>query len=376
VGAVAVFLLARHRPRTGLAIAAVVGTLGIAVTVLGSHAAAFGSIGPVIAQGVHMGSAGVWLAGIVALAGGLAIGGLTRADATAMVPRFSALALVSIGLLSLTGIYAMWLETGQLLALDSGYSAVLDLKILLFVVAVAIGALNYLERPRALVARLPFTGRVSAEALLAVAVVIATALLASGSPPAGVRPIDIAPAAADATTGAIDDAASRATFGIQPARPGPNRFTVRLAADPPSGATVQLRLQRLDADQGLSTLTLVRVRGVDPIYGASGGGLPGDSRWDATIIVDAADGTQLGRRRFAFALDATGISEGRALPPLDPALAMAMLLVALGIFGLSYAIAGGRLPRTDRAASRFSLLAGGSTAVVVGIVMLVNGPRP
>lgn len=374
--AVAVFLAARSRPRLGLWLALVASGLGIALTVAGSHAAAFTAIAPVVAQGLHMAAAGVWLGGVVALAGGLASGGLKRADLPAIVPRFSALAIVSVGLLSVTGIYAMWLETGQILSLDSGYTTVLDVKILLFLGAIGIGALNYLERPRSLVARLPFGRRVSVEAVLGVCVVIATALLASGSPPAGVRPIQIAPAAADAVP--ANGPVAGATFGIEPARPGPNRYTVTLQGDIPATATVELRLRRLDADQGISTLALTRIEGSGIMYGAPGGLLPANSSWDATVAVRDSSNLTLGnsQRRFTFALDDSGISEGRALPLLDPALALALLLLALGVLALAYAVGGGRLPRTDAVASRVSLLAGGAAAVVVGIVMTFAGPHP
>lgn len=147
--AVVVFLLARPRPSWGLAVGFGGAGIGVALTAAGSHAAAFGSVAPILAQGVHMGAAGVWLAGLVVFAGGLATGALKRHDLGRLVPRFSALALVSVAILSLTGVYNAWLETGELLPLGTGYAGVLLVKVLLFLAAIVLGALNFLERPRA-----------------------------------------------------------------------------------------------------------------------------------------------------------------------------------------------------------------------------------
>lgn len=374
--AIVVFLLARSRPRLALTVGGVAAAGCIALTSAGSHAAAFGSLAPIAAQAFHIAGASVWLSGIVLLAAGVLARGFSREQVPQLVRRFSALALVAIGLLSATGIYSVWVETGQLLSLDTDYGRVLAVKIALFVLAIGIGALNYLEAPRALVERMPFVQRVSAEAVLGVAIVVATALLASGSPPAGIRPVELAPAAATAAASSGGVASDVAGLGVQPARPGPNRFTARLDDEPPPGARAELRLQRLDVDEGTTVLELVRAEGTDAVYGTAGGDLPRDSRWDATVVVHDANGLELGRSRFAFALDATAVSEGRLLPPIDPALAVAIALIALGVLALSYALAGGRLPRTDAAASRVSMLAGGAAAMVVGTIMTFGGPRP
>lgn len=138
--AVVVFLLARPRPSWGLAVGFGGAGIGVALTAAGSHAAAFGSVAPILAQGVHMGAAGVWLAGLVVFAGGLATGALKRHDLGRLVPRFSALALVSVAILSLTGVYNAWLETGELLPLGTGYAGVLLVKVLLFLAAIVLGA--------------------------------------------------------------------------------------------------------------------------------------------------------------------------------------------------------------------------------------------
>ncbi len=51
----------------------------------------------------------------------------------AVIPRFSALALVSVALIALTGIYADWVQTRDLLGFDTPYEINLLVKILVFV---------------------------------------------------------------------------------------------------------------------------------------------------------------------------------------------------------------------------------------------------
>ena len=77
-----------------------------------------------------------------------------------------------------------------------------------------------------------------------------------------------------------------------------------------------------------------------------------------------------------FALDAEGISEGRATPPLDPGLVAAALLLILGIVGLGYAVAGGTLPRTLPDASRPAVIGASAAGIALGLrALLLGGPR-
>ena len=109
-----------------------------------------------------------------------------------LVPRFSALALVSVGLLALTGIYSDWIQTRTLLSLDdpvqrdprwsrsrsrSGRSR----------------SARSTTSPAAATTDRRFRPRVVVEFGLAIAVLVATGVLASGSPPAQEQPVEIAP---------------------------------------------------------------------------------------------------------------------------------------------------------------------------------------
>jgi hypothetical protein len=104
--------------------------------------------------------------------------------------------------------------------------------------------------------------------------------------------------------------------------------------------------------------------------------LPEGSRWDATLFAKDPVGTEIGRERFVFALDAEGVSEGRSVPPVDPGLLLAILLLCLGVAGLAFVLAGGVLPRTLPDASRPALLGASTVSALMGLAMLVvAGPR-
>jgi hypothetical protein len=70
-----------------------------------------------------------------------------------------------------------------------------------------------------------------------------------------------------------------------------------------------------------------------------------------------------------------GISEGRKLPPLDPVLIVGVLLVCLGLAGLAFGLAGGKLPRAAAGASRYAMIGGGAVGGLLGLVILSGGPR-
>ena len=379
-GALVVFVLARAaRTPAAVTFAGLAGAVGLALTSAGGHAAAYASPAPWLAQTIHAASAGVWLAGLVVLVLLTGFGkGAQGRGARLALPRFSALALVSIGLVSATGLYAAWLQTGDLTAVNGEYSLVLALKVAIFIAAIVLGALNYLESARPFAAEeRPFARRVLVEAGLAIAVVVVTSSLAAASPPALARPAVIAP---------LESAAGdreRLALGLQPGRPGPNRYLVTLPSRPPVDAAVALVLQRLDADEGGTRLPL---RGIEPVeappnvplvrtFVSDGAPLPPDSRWEASAVVTAPDGRQLARQSFTFALDRDGLSEGRALPPVDPGLVLAIVLLAVAVLGGSYALAGGALPRTNAATSRAALLGGSAVGAALALVVLVTGPR-
>ncbi len=358
-------------PILGLAGAA--GVVGLVLTALGGHAAAYSSPVPVAMDIGHMAAGSVWLSGLVLLAALTDFGGQSRLEPGALglvIPRFSALALVAVVLIALTGVYADWAQTGDPLSFASAYEIDLLAKILVFVAALGVGLVNYLDGGRGVGGRLGLSRRLLVELILGVAVLAITANLTSGSPVGQDRPVAIAPAPSSVVS------AQPVSLDLLPARPGPDRLAAGLTRPPVEGTVVELILQRLDADQGTSRITMrPDFASATPRFVVDSSFPPG-SRWDATVTATEASGQEVARQRFVFAYDQTGLTEGRLAPPLDPFAVLALCLLVLGVFAVAFAAAGGVLPRTLPDASRPALVGAGLTGIVLGFAGLILGtPR-
>jgi Copper resistance protein D len=338
----------------------------VVLIALRSHAAASEAIGPLAADVVHLAAAGTWPAGLLALVL-LAAGRMGTAPADTLrraVPRFSALALVSIGLVAATGLYAAWLQVGDPAALGTDYGLLLLAKGSVVTGALALGAINYLDAGRDLSVAGGLRRRVGAELALAGVVVVLTANLTSGSPPAEVATVDVPVTSGEAGP----------TLALQPGAPGPNRALVSL---PPPGlhvGTLELQLERLDQTGTTSVALrqhLAAAHGTR--FVADGLLLPAGSRWSAAVISHDADGAETGRTRFAFSLDADGVAAERGFH-LDLGLLIAAVLLLGALIGLGYRLGGGGLPRTDPHLGRLALLVGGVSGVVLGTALLIWGP--
>ena len=375
--------------RAGLAatIAAAVALVGIVLVGLGGHAAGYEAIGPIVAFVVHVAAAATWMAGLVALVV-LAIVPATRGRLRDLVPRYSALALVSVGLAIVSGAYFAWLSTGELLPFDTAYGLVLGLKIALVAAALALGSFHYFDGGRKLGGAL--RGRLIVEAILVIAVVAVTANLASASPPAEGRPVAIAPAAGQVQVG-------EASLALTPGRVEVNGIAVSFDEAPPAGTSVELLVGRVDADIGQSVLPLTPVHegeaathampsmagmdmdmdhgalGPTTSYTATGLTLPANSRWTVSVVVRSG-ATELVREQFDWRMDASSVAVGRATLPIDPALAIAVVLMGAGLLGLTYWLGGGVLPRCDEAVSRLVLPAGGVVSALLGVAILLGSP--
>jgi copper transport protein len=364
---------AMRRPALVAGIAGVAGAISLVLIALMGHSSAFEPPVPLVLDVVHLGAAGIWFAGLAVLAVITGLGsGPVGAELRAVVPRFSALALVSGALLAATGIYAAWNMTHDFTTVASEYSLNLAIKVVLVASALALGAVNLFDGGRD---RYPagLARRLAVEAALAFAVIVATANLTSGSPPGEGQPLAIAPAVTSATS------TVPAALALQPAAPGPNQAWVGFPDSPPSGSKVSLVLQRLDADQGTSTIGLAATPAVTgapgpATYTASGLLLSPDSRWDATVVVRDAAGHESGRQRFTFAFDSTALSAGRQTSPLDPGLIVGILLLTAAVVGLGFWIGGGRPPLVEPRLGRQVLAVGSALGGVLGVLVLV-GPR-
>ena len=359
------------RPRLGLVAGGIAGFVGIGLIVLGGHAAGFAAAAPLLAAMVHVCSAGIWLSGLAVVAWAALLPSPDR-PLREVVPRFSALALIALGLVAVTGAYADWLLTGALLRFDSPYALALLLKIVIVLAALVIGAVNYLDGGRGKEWFGGFHRRVVVEAGVALVIVVATGNLASGSPPGVAAPVAIAPAFSSATS-------AQATLSLVPGRPGPARFLVTVPGAPP---IVTLVLTQAGGGSGTSRISMRPGDGSDvaeasatgrSTFVSNGGLLPAGTGWDSTVIVSDMAGAETGRTRFVFAMDTAGVAEGRASPAVNVGLLLAIALLAGAILLAAFTVAGGSLPRVERRTGRLAAAVGSVVAAVLAIAILMAG---
>lgn len=375
VAALATLALARANGGGAAALASIAGLAGLSIVAAGGHAAGYNAMAPVASDVVHLWSGGVWIAGLLTLAVLIVF---QRADATfmrAVIPRFSAIALVAIALVVASGTYASWLAIHAFTPWDSAYGMNLLIKIGVVGVALALGALNYFDGGRNLRSLGGIGRRVLAETALAAGVIVLTANLTTGVPPSGAQPVPLQAAASSVTD------ASGITLAVQPGRPGPNRLVVEVERPAAGDSTADVVLQRLDTDVGTARVPLrplehgaTHPEGGSLAFALDGVTLPAESLWDASVVLVGPEGAETARERYTFSFGPDGLSSGRDAFPIGPTMLIAMGLAGAAVLAIGYWFGGGVLPRTDPGASRVALLAGGAIAGVLAAAILLSGP--
>jgi copper transport protein len=129
--------------------AALLGVALAATPGLAGHAAS-GELVPLAipADTVHLGAVAVWLGGLVLLFAAM----LPAADAAELrsaVPRYSQLALISVGAIVVTGLFQSWRQVGSLTGLrDTDFGRILVIKLLIVGALVVAAASSSTTRPR------------------------------------------------------------------------------------------------------------------------------------------------------------------------------------------------------------------------------------
>ncbi len=379
-GAGLVLLVAR---RLAGAVAAVAATGAVGLLVAAGHTAALPGVAPLLGGVVHVAGAGVWLGGVAALAlmafrPSLLVGSAPAPAMGSLVPRFSALALVAIGLVGMSGIYAAWSQTGTLIEPGTEYGRTLLAKSVVAGAALALGGLNFLDGGRLRTWLGGFRRRAGAETLAGVVVLAITASLATISPTEGATGVGIR---------AVPDAFGEVTPGMSmallPGRPGVNRVAVT-TTDAVAASNVQLQLVLDRPDTGTTTRVPLmselaqghEVHGEEAMTSGADDGLvewhadavvlPADSSWDTNVLLLSGDGVELSRQRFAFDIGAEGVAEGADSTLLDPPTLVALALLVGGALAAGLALGGASLPRCEPAASRLAMSVGGVIAVGLG----------
>ncbi len=367
-------------------IGALLGAGLLLVNALNSHGAASTEVPElaVVADWLHLAAVSLWVGGLFALAALLwrfdwAPAGQSRVQAIgSCLPRFSGLALASVPLLVLSGIYQSLLQVGSWGALlETVYGQTLLLKIALFVCMLLLGAFHFLvvqprlARGKTSGATSRFRVTLAVEAGLGVLALIAAGLLTSLAPgwqtyaqEVASRPLEQRATAADL----------QLALTISPGHPGQNNYTLAvLDSSGQPAANVQkavLRFTFLDQDLGEVEVPLQPAG--DGRYQAQGNELGVAGRWQAVLLV-RRQGMEDARTAVRFDLTPAG---GNANPPAPLAGLPApdirtglALLTALGGLALAWYTWSNARGRPRRAAPG---LAASLLVVVIGVYVGVN----
>jgi copper transport protein len=225
---------------------------------------------------VHLVCGSVWIGGLLGL---LAVwfgtpAARRRAALTLVVPRFSAVAFVSVLLLLASGVAASYLHLPTLASLwETSYGKVILIKSGLLAVTMLIAGVNLLvTRPRLaapgiredLAERAPALLRrlVASELVLVGSAVLAASVLTSLAPPPKAL-ANLGTASAKVGPGPVSEVVHRGTYTldvrITPNRAAlPNTFSVAISrgGQPLRGAEVTMRLTMLDMDEQQQIYTL------------------------------------------------------------------------------------------------------------------------
>lgn len=186
----------RDRVRSGWMLAAAAALALALASALSGHAAAVEGLGPlpVLADALHVLSAGAWLGSlfVVLFAGMRAAGteGEGRARGVAgLVNAFSPVALASAAVLAATGVFAAAMQLDSVAALwQSGYGRTLLVKLALLSVVFATGAYNW-KRVQPALGEETAVGRLrrsaGVELTVGALVLLVTAVLVATAPPGG-----------------------------------------------------------------------------------------------------------------------------------------------------------------------------------------------
>ena len=229
-GVVVLGVAAAFAQRRVRAVALVAGVIAAISATLVSHAAATEAVAQILVDLMHVSSAAAWAGGVVAMLGITLPSARTlpRGDLGRIVGRFSTFAIVTVSVLSLTGV----VQALQRLVLvqdlwETPYGLAVLAKVALLLVALGLAALNLLRwGPQLRAARDPDRARrwlgrdVLGETVAIAGILVATGLLTALVPPAQ---------ASGAAYSATHHAGGlRLEILLASASPGQNRYVLRV----------------------------------------------------------------------------------------------------------------------------------------------------
>jgi copper transport protein len=363
----------------------------------------FNSHGAALLSGAYLGIAMDWFhfLGVAAWIGGLlslafilpevvhASQGTGDKVLAKAVARISNLALISVVVIIVTGIFQAWLEVGSWDGLIStAYGLSVTAKVGLLLLMLALGAFNLLvARPG--LARMAasgssaaasglarrFTGSVRIEVALGIVILVVAAILTGLSPARD----ELARRNSGDITGPVDKQVNanglNARIQITPNTLGVNRLAVQLPdTDPSQVERVQLTLTYLDSELGSQPVVLPESDAQPDTWQTTSPLLSQAGTWQAEMLVRRT-GQDDARTALRFVVAAPGGSQSSSAPassayPLlpSPMIALAYGLIGLGVLVVIVAIVRmARDPRRRRGMQRQAALVG------AGVVILASG---
>lgn len=243
----------------------------------------------VAAQWAHFAAAGVWMGGLVTLL--LGIRGSPAEQKTRAVRRFSAVAVLALPLVAITGVIRAVNEVGSIGKLFStSYGQVVVAKVGLLGILFGLGAINRYRNVPRVGETLKGLRRVSrAEVSLAVVVLVAASLLTALAPPSPRSgALAAQPGALLAVSGSDFASTVRVRLEASPGFPGTNRFVARVtdfdSGDAIEADRVALRFAFLD-EAGIGGSTLELERQEDGTYAGAGPNLSLGGHWDVVVLI-------------------------------------------------------------------------------------------
>ncbi len=263
---------------------------------LGSHAAASAFHTPVtIAMDwVHLLATTVWIGGLIGLVATIPLLPLGQTDGCALLPsvvaRFSAIALISVGVLALTGLYSAWLHVGSLGALTTtDYGSALLIKLIIAAALVALGAFNLLwVRPHLASGVVGGTARhfqraIAAEVMLGAAALLVVAVLTGLAPSREVAQASTSPLAQRAKAGDLTVTLTPSTL-----QPGDITYDVLVTKGSPVRDADRVTLRFASRDLGIAETEAVATSRGDGHYTLTGPYTALAGTWQTRVIVRRA----------------------------------------------------------------------------------------
>ena len=271
---------------------------------------------PVAADVIHLLAASVWVGGLMSFVLGVwsirKIEPVMRTRFTAqLIPRFSALALISVATLALTGVYSAVLQIGTFDALwNTLYGRALIVKLLIALSMIGLGAINLLivtprikQAAAALSTTSPLPDRfrriVTSEVMLGVVLVLSVSVFTSLPPARSASSASDLNAAAD-----VDDL--HIALDIAPGRVGVNTFAVNVTSNGQAvdnAKTVEARFTPANGNIAPSQAQLIGQG--NGAYAIKGAYLSLPDTWQVQVVV-RRDNHFDAYADFTFPLNAAG----------------------------------------------------------------------